>query len=240
MNALVKFLPLLFSKETWRGKKRWISLAVLLFGGYQMLSPNGIGADWGIPSIDTFYKEPRDILVSRVEAASEAQQETAEEFKSALEQFKSVTNFSGGDLEKKFNTLSSAFKQSEDAAKEVSSRVDRVVDATNRLLDEWRNELNQYHDQTIKRRAETQFDNTREQAEKLIAAMRKAESKTEPVLGAFRDQVLFLKHNLNMQAISSLQQESATIEQDVSLLIKDMEASIAEAEAFVKQLGTTD
>lgn len=237
MNALVKFLPLFFSKETWRGKKRWLSLAVLLFGGYQMLSPDGVGADWGIPSIDTFYKEPRDILVARVEAASDAQQQTAEEFKSALEQFKSVTNFSGGDLEKKFNTLNSAFKQSESAAKEVSSRVDRVVDASNRLLDEWRDELDQYHDQTIKRRAETQFDNTRAQAKKMIAAMRNAESKTEPVLGAFRDQVLFLKHNLNMQAISSLQQESAIIEQDVSLLIKDMEASIAEAEAFVKQLA---
>jgi len=47
-----------------------------------MLSPNGIGADWGIPSIDTFYAEPRDILISRVEAASDAQQETAEEFRS--------------------------------------------------------------------------------------------------------------------------------------------------------------
>ena len=67
--------------------------------------------------------------------------------------------------------------------------------------------------------------------------MRKAEQKTEPVLAAFRDQVLFLKHNLNMQAVSSIQQESAIIEQDVAALIRDMETSIAEAEAFVKDLS---
>lgn len=220
-----------------RGKKRWLSLAAIVVGLYQVFSPNGVGADWGVPSFDTFYKEPRDILITRVEAASDAQQDTAEEFRSALEQFKSVTNFTGGDLEKKFNTLNKAFKQSEEAAENVSSRVDRVVSATNRLLDEWRDELGQYHDATIKRRAQTQFDQTRTKAEQLIAAMRKAEQRTEPVLGAFRDQVLFLKHNLNTQAVSSLKQESVVIEQDVSALIAEMEASIAEAEAFVKELS---
>ena len=67
--------------------------------------------------------------------------------------------------------------------------------------------------------------------------MRKAESKTSPVLSAFRDQVLFLKHNLNMQAISSIELESASIEQDVAELIRDMETSISEAEEFVKELS---
>ncbi len=237
MNAFLKSLPLLLSGSKLKGKKRWITLIGTLLAAHQLLSPNGIGAEWGIPSYDTFYKEPRDILITRVEAASDAQQDTAKEFHSALEEFKSVTNFDGGDLEKKFNTLNAAFKQSESAAKDVESRVDRVVTATNKLLSEWREELSQYHDASIRRKAETQFDQTRRQAEQLIEAMRAAQKKTEPVLGAFRDQVLFLKHNLNSQAISSLEQESASIEQDVTQLITDMEQSIAEAERFVKELA---
>jgi len=207
-----------------------------LAGGYQMFSPNGVGANYGVPSFDTFYAEPRDILINRVEAASDAQQETAEEFKSALEKFKAVTNFDGGDLEQKFNTLSAAYDSSEDAASNVTQRVDRVVKATNSLLDEWRDELKQYHDAAIRRRAEAQFDETRVKAEKLIAAMRNAESKTKPVLGVLKDQVLFMKHNLNTQAINSLHQENFLIEQDVSALIREMEASIAEAELFIKTL----
>jgi len=236
MNPLVKFLPLLLNSKTLSKNKKWLVIAAIVGGGYQMLSPNGVGADWGIPSIDTFYKEPRDVLITRVEAASEAQQETAEEFRSALEKFKDVVNFDGGDLEKKFNTLSAAYDRSEDAASNVSKRVDRVVKATNTLLSEWRDELSEYHDASIKQRAEAQFDETRIKAENLIAAMRKAEKKTEPVLGAFKDQVLFVKHNLNMQAISALQQESTIIEQDVSALILDMEASIAEAESFINSI----
>jgi len=236
MNPLVKFLPLLLNSKTLSKNKKWLVIAAIVGGGYQMLSPNGVGADWGIPSIDTFYKEPRDVLITRVEAASEAQQETAEEFRSALEKFKDVVNFDGGNLEKKFNTLSAAYDRSEDAASNVSKRVDRVVKATNTLLSEWRDELSEYHDASIKQRAEVQFDETRIKAENLIAAMRKAEKKTEPVLGAFKDQVLFVKHNLNMQAISALQQESTIIEQDVSALILDMEASIAEAESFINSI----
>lgn len=236
MNALLRYLPLIFDSKHLRGKKRWLSVLTAAIVAYQAFSTNGIGADLGIPSYDTFYKEPRDVLVSRVEAASDAQHETAQEFKSALEEFKSVTGFDGGDLEKQFNTLNAAFKDSEDAAKNVSSRIDRVVAATNRLLSDWREELGDYHDPAIKRRAQAQFDLTRTQAEKLIAAMRKIESNTQPVLAAFKDQVLFLKHNLNMQAISSLQEESASIEQDVSLLIQEMEASIAEAQSFINSL----
>lgn len=233
MNALIKFLPLLFNKQTLAKNKKWVVIATTLLSAYQLLSPNGVGANWGIPSYDTFYQEPRDVLVTRVEAARDVQKETAEEFKTALERFKAVTQFQGGDLEKKFNQLNSAFEDSESAAKNVSNRINRVTDATNALLEEWRTELNDYHDAAIKARANQQFDETRRHAELMIAAMRKAEQKTKPVLDAFRDQVLFVKHNLNMQAISSLNEESSIIERDVAQLIIEMEASIAEAEAFI-------
>ena len=231
MTQYLKFIPLLFTK-----KKKWLALVCTLAGSYQLFSPNGIGANFGIPSYDTFYQEPRDVLVKRVESARDEQVETAEEFKTALERFKEVTQFDGGDLEKKFNSLNSAFKKRETAAKRVTQRVDRVTAAANTLLKEWREELDQYHDQAIRRNANIQFDETRLHAERLIAAMRKAEKKTEPVLNAFRDQVLFVKHNLNTQAISSLSQESAIIEQDVENLIREMETSIAEAEAFINSM----
>jgi len=236
MNPIIKLLPFLANSKVLGKYKVWVSLLAVALTAWQLFSTTGIGSEWGVPSYDTFYKEPRDILVTRVENASEAQREVAEEFKTALERFKSVTGFDGGDLEKKFNTLNAAFKQSESAAKDVNTRVDAVVDASNRLLEEWRDELDDYHDKNLKQKAELQFDATRTQAEKLIATMRKAEAKIEPVLGAFRDQVLFMKHNLNMQAISSLQQESALVEADVAALIREMEASIAEAEMFVREL----
>jgi len=239
MSSLLKFLPLFINRENLSKSKKWFVLLGVLLGGQQLFSPNGIGASWGIPSYDTFYKEPRDVLVNRVESARDVQIDTAEEFKTALEKFKEVTQFQGGDLEATFNKLNSAFESSESAANKVSDRVDKVVKATNNLLEEWREELEEYHDLSIRQRANKQFDETRLHAEKMIAAMRKAELKTKPVLAAFKDQVLFVKHNLNMQAISSLSQESQVIENDVAELIREMEVSIAEAEQFIKSIKSS-
>jgi hypothetical protein len=55
----------------------------------------------------------------------------------------------------------------------------------------------------------------------------------DPVLTAFRDQVLFLKHNLNASAIASLERSTADIESDVAALMREMQASIAETEEFL-------
>jgi hypothetical protein len=57
-----------------------------------------------------------------------------------------------------------------------------------------------------------------------------------PVLGRFRDYVLYLKHSLNAQAIASLQGESQNIQGDISRLIEEMNRSIANADEFIKSL----
>jgi hypothetical protein len=67
--------------------------------------------------------------------------------------------------------------------------------------------------------------------------MRLAEERMEPVLAAFRDQVLALKHNLNAQAIASLRDERTVVEADIADLIEQMNDAIRKAEAF---LGTID
>ncbi len=66
--------------------------------------------------------------------------------------------------------------------------------------------------------------------------MKAAEAKMDPVLAAFHDQVLYLKHNLNARAIASLQVTAGQIQSDVGSLVKEMEAAIAEANAFIDQM----
>ena len=59
----------------------------------------------------------------------------------------------------------------------------------------------------------------------------------DPPLRAFRDQVLYLKHNLNARAIASLQGELRAVESEVAALVREMERSIREADSFVASLG---
>jgi hypothetical protein len=109
----------------------------------------------------------------------------------------------------------------------------------NALFKEWETELEQYSNDKLRRASAQQLTQTRERYTPLLGAMRRAESKIDPVLMAFRDQVLFLKHNLNAQAIASLQGEFMSIENDIASLIKEMETSIAEADSFIKAIGVS-
>lgn len=178
----------------------------------------------------------REILVDRVIEARDSQQQTKEQFASALEHFSRVINFEGGDLEDKYIELRDELEQSRKQAEAVRERIDAVVSVANALFEEWEDELGQYHSASLRQKSEKQLKQTRRHYQKLIGAMRRAETKIDPVLNPLSDQVLFLKHNLNARAVASLEGELTRIETDVALLIRDMEQAMSEADSFIKAL----
>ncbi len=66
--------------------------------------------------------------------------------------------------------------------------------------------------------------------------MKKAEAKLEPVLVPLRDQVLFMKHNLNAKAIAGLSNELVSVQTNVDKLVRDMDIAIAQADKFIAAL----
>ena len=88
----------------------------------------------------------------------------------------------------------------------------------------------------LRRESESMLRDTRRHFDQMMEAMRRAEKSMDPVLEAFQDQVLYLKHNLNAQAIASLEGELGMIETNVAALIKDMETSIARSQAFIEDM----
>jgi hypothetical protein len=187
-------------------------------------------------TMEKFGVHKRDIMVDRVEEARDSQQEAKKQFQSALEQFSTVLSYKGGKLEDKYETLQAEYKKSKAKADEVKKRIDAVEDVSEALFSEWENELGQYSSSSLRRESARKLSQTRKQYDQLIKAMRRAEAKIDPVLKAFKDQVLYLKHNLNAQAIASLRNELVTVESDIAVLIKEMEKSIGEADSFIQTM----
>lgn len=178
----------------------------------------------------------RDIMVDRVEEAQDAQQEGQEQFQNALEQFRSVVNFDGGDLQQVYDRLDSEFQRSEQAADRIRDRIEAVEDVADALFDEWEDELDLYTNQQLRRDSEQQLRATRERYDQLARAMQRSEATLDPVLDSLRDNVLYLKHNLNARAIASIRGELDTIDADVDELMAAMEAAIAESDRFIAQM----
>jgi DNA repair exonuclease SbcCD ATPase subunit len=178
----------------------------------------------------------RDILVDRVEDARDAQSEAQEQFKSALEQFGSVIKIENTDLKKAYDKLNSEYEDSENAAEKVSERIDKVESVAEALFEEWEEELNLYKSADLRRLSKQKLQTTKARYRKMIASMHRAEKSMTPVLRTFRDNVLFLKHNLNAQAIGSLRTEFSTLKGKIEGLIKNMNEAIQTSNKFIADI----
>ncbi|MEO0630111.1 MAG: DUF2959 family protein, partial [Planctomycetota bacterium] len=132
--------------------------------------------------------------------------------------------------------IAGGFNRSETKAKAVNDRIAAIDRVAKSLFSEWESELDDYESESFRGQSEVQLAATKQKYEQLIGAMRRAAARMDPVLAAFRDQKLFLKHNLNAQAIASLETDLEEIRVDVSSLIEDMEAAIAEADTFIESI----
>ncbi|HEY9154446.1 MAG TPA: DUF2959 family protein [Opitutaceae bacterium] len=178
----------------------------------------------------------RDILVDRVSEARKSQEEAKDQFQSALDHFIAVTNVQRGDLKRRYDDLNREYTRSQDRATDVRNRIAAVSDVADALFSEWKKELHEYSDQNLRRESEREYDETRRRYEDLMSAMRTAASRMDPILAKFHDQVLFVKHNLNAQAIAGLSATSEGLQKDITRLIDDMERSIREADGFIRAM----
>lgn len=219
------------------------SAATLVLAAGLLFTPALTGcASTGIAVKEKLGYAKREQLVDEVKDARDEQTEAKEQFESALAEFLAVTdatsNPSVAELEKRYSALKREYDRSEDAADDVRGQIKDVERVANALFKEWNSELSEYSSPDLRRASERQLNDTQRQYDRLIDAMKAAEAKMDPVLAAFKDQVLFLKHNLNARAIASLQDTVGRVESDVQRLVAEMEASINEANTFIQQMGT--
>jgi hypothetical protein len=200
-------------------------------------SVGGCGSTRMVVAEKVFGQAKREQLVSRVKDARDQQEEAKEQFASAFEEFKAVTGATDAELEARYKKIQREYDRSESKAEGVRSRIRDVERVAGALFKEWEGELGQYSSATLREASERELAQTKERYGQLIGAMKQAEGKMAPVLTAFKDQVLYLKHNLNARAIAALQGNVDQLQGEIGTLIREMEASIAEANSFIDQIG---
>jgi hypothetical protein len=187
-------------------------------------------------AMESFGVYKRDILKENVEEARDEQKKATEQFKDALTRLREMYQIKGGDLEKMYDRLQSDFDRSQTRATTVKERIRKVETVATDLFKEWEQEIQTMENSRLAANSREKLRTTREKYASLHAAMKRAENSMDPVIAQFKDQVLYLKHNLNAQAIGALRGETLDIEKEIQQLIQDMNRSIQEADAFVKGL----
>lgn len=187
-------------------------------------------------ALETVGIEKRDIFKTNVGNVKEEQEETGEAFKDALTRLKELYKVDGGELEKHHSRLLSAYDNAKEEAAEVSESITKLDTVAQDLFAEWEGELKEIETLDLRSRSQKQLSETRTKYQSLHAQLKRSEKKMAPVLTRFKDQVLFLKHNLNARAVGGLKNESTRIQTDIDRLIKEMNQSSKEADELIKSL----
>jgi hypothetical protein len=186
---------------------------------------------------ESMGQHKRDLVVLHVEQACSSLERSRDQFEDTLDKFKTVICVPETSLEHKYKLLKRHYDVCQLRADEVGQRIMAITTVSEALFAEWEAELKLYESRALRSRSHQQLKASRQHYARLIKNLSKAQAKVSPVLAAFRDQVLFLKHNLNAQAIAALQHEFVGISLDISQLIDFMEKTIAEANQFVAVLA---
>lgn len=183
-----------------------------------------------------FGYEKRELLKGAVTSLQKDQKQAQEEFKDAMTRLKELYAFQGGSLESIYSKVKGSYDDCNAQAETVRKRIANMEDIAKSMFAEWEKEIAQYSNPTLAENSRQQLRETRDRYTQLSRSVHTSEESMKPVLGQLKDHVLFLKHNLNAAAIGSLKGEAASIQGQIEQLITRMNASIAEADAFIQAM----
>ena len=209
------------------GRIGFLSICVILLAGcssvqYSALEKVGI--------------HKRDILVDRVEDARDSQSETSEQLVTAYEELSALIDYDGGELEDKYKRLSKQVEKSADTIDELDEHLSDIDRVSQDLFKEWESELELYNSAALRRDQEQKLAAARQQFARMRERMQVARNRVDPVMAVLSDNVLYLKHSLNAQALASLKGQATLLEGQVDALIRDMRVAIEEADAFISKM----
>lgn len=180
--------------------------------------------------------EKRDLFKKEVKAVKKDQDDSQKAFEDALAKLQYFYSYDGGKTESEYNKLKDSYESSRDESENLSASIQKLDEVARDLFAEWKEEINGISNSDLRKKSTVKLSETRIRYRELHQKLKNSEKNMSPILVKMKDQVTFLKHNLNAGAISGLQTEGDRIEQDIEKLIKEMKTANREAEDFIKTL----
>ncbi len=181
-------------------------------------------------------KQKRDLLRDNVENLADDQKEVHEEVADALTRLRSLYGSPNDKLVSVYDDLRSDYDDAKSKAEALHARVEKVDEIANDLFEEWNDEISKLRTPKYKADSRSKLNQTKDRYSKLHASMLKSERSLKPVLAALEEQVIYLKHNLNAQALGSIKNEVNAIESEIKTLSTSLQASIEQSKAFIGTL----
>lgn len=187
-------------------------------------------------TMETLGSHKRDILVDRVKDCADRMDKAKQEFQALNTKLEKITKADISKVDSLYKELNSQSKKCHSKAIDLDRRVNNIRTVGKDLFREWEEELEEYHNETFRRSSEKRMEERRRKYLETVHLLKSAQKYSEPALSSASDYVLFLKHNLNAQALNSLDNEIDTVQQKIKFLVEKMELATDNARNFLVEM----
>ncbi len=158
------------------------------------------------------------------------------QYDGALDAFRKVVAFDGGDIEKRYRAAKQSYERGAIKAESANHLIRRIDDSAKQVLAEWESEIKDYSDRARQQDSRARLDAARAHHEKTMSELREAQSAMQPVLTQMRDLVLYLRHRLNEIALRGVPARANEVESDVAEYLESIDKAIERADSFLENL----
>lgn len=183
---------------------------------------------------DNSYK--RNLLVARVVTAQDHQKKAKKQIAALLEQFHETSSFGAEECLKAYPPLNLSYQQARAEVDRVQKHNRNLYEDGAKVFVKWEREIDAFTDPGLADENSLQRDLTKDRFDELTTVMGRADKLYDPVLSELHDRVIYLKFNLNDEALATLADKTAELSRDVHQLILELESSIDAGDTFIREV----
>jgi chromosome segregation ATPase len=178
---------------------------------------------------------PQGDLVERVRGAQDEVTEAREDYDAAFTLYQRLTAPQAVELDELSDDFTDSIESCEDRAQDLAERVEGIRGEADTLFTGWNEELTQFSGELLRRKSEAMMLDTQARAQRVMDALERVQTRTQPVLLKLQDYALFFHHNLNARAIATLQDTYKEFDSEFRALQAELGKAEAEIETFLTE-----
>lgn len=177
---------------------------------------------------------PQADLIERVHAAGEEAREAHQDFGAAFQLYQRLTAPQAVELDELSGDFEDALENCTERAEDLGKHIESVRVEEKALVKGWNDELARFSGDTLRKKSAAMLQDTEARAERVLAALQRAQGSLAPVLLKLQDYALFFHHNLNARAIATLQDTYKDFDAEFRALESEFAKAEQEIQAFLE------
>lgn len=184
--------------------------------------------DEGVKRVEQLVKSAG----STVQAMSEAKLQ----FLKTIDVYNAILAEGAKDRKKLYKKLQSDMESTEEKRAEVGRKADQMKLEAGIVFKSWADSTVGIENPDLKKRSEERLEKTKDRCAEIQSAGRSAVEVYAPVMKALQDQVTYLGHDLNAEAVASLKPDAAKVNAQAQELAKRVDEAIGIANTNINAL----